>query len=433
MSYQGNNWGKGGKNYKKKAPICHHFNSARGCRAGNMCAYRHVLKPVHHGGAIVPRTPPRAPPRVPHHGFVTKAFSGMAIGGGKGGPQKMVTKSKRVKERITVNARGQAVKVKETVIVKQEVVAYNACAGQTRIKGTHARDKFGNAKGGRFDLARDGAFTGKKVAVVQLYTGEGFDFSLPLAALKEKGFEVLRWTAWPAADELKRALEGCCQCWVISGCTQTVTKAHVDVLRDFFKQGRGLYIWGDNDPYYADANVLTQALFGAKMSGNEMGCKCVTEKKAGAPGAGFVPHLITTGIEKLYEGETIATVEPNQPPKRLTPLVCGSAGNVVTAVWDGMGQRCVVDGGFTRLWCGWDTAGSARFVKNVAAWLANAERFGAKVRCFKCGKVGHYADKCHVKKAPKGKGRKGGGGRSVVCFKCGKAGHKADVCRSKRR
>ena len=85
-----------------------------------------------------------------------------------------------------------------------------------------------------------------------------------------------------------------------------------------------------------------------------------------------------------------------------------------------------------------EVAGRARFVKNVAAWLANAERFGAKVRCFKCGAVGHYADKCHVT-VPKGKGRKGGGkgggkgGRVTCCYKCGKAGHKADVCRSKGR
>ena len=39
----------------------------------------------------------------------------------------------------------------------------------------------------------------------------------------------------------------------------------------------------------------------------------------------------------------------------------------------------VIDGGFTRLAVNWDDAGTARFVKNAAAWLVNAERFREKV------------------------------------------------------
>lgn len=39
----------------------------------------------------------------------------------------------------------------------------------------------------------------------------------------------------------------------------------------------------------------------------------------------------------------------------------------------------MIDGGFTRLAVSWDDAGTARFVKNAAAWLVNAERFKEKV------------------------------------------------------
>ena len=42
-------------------------------------------------------------------------------------------------------------------------------------------------------FARDGAFEGQTVAVLHFYTQEGFDFSLPKRALKEKGFSVYRW------------------------------------------------------------------------------------------------------------------------------------------------------------------------------------------------------------------------------------------------
>ncbi|MGZ3442302.1 MAG: hypothetical protein ACXVDD_22435, partial [Polyangia bacterium] len=58
-------------------------------------------------------------------------------------------------------------------------------------------DKWGNAQGNQNDLATDGAFEGQTVAVLQLFTGEGFDFSLPRAALKEKGFSVFRWQNQP--------------------------------------------------------------------------------------------------------------------------------------------------------------------------------------------------------------------------------------------
>ena len=46
------------------------------------------------------------------------------------------------------------------------------------------------------------------------------------------------------------------------------------------------------------------------------------------------------------------------------------------AFYDKDGKRALVDGGFTRLWCNWDSAGTDRYIVNAAAWLANIERFG---------------------------------------------------------
>jgi len=52
----------------------------------------------------------------------------------------------------------------------------------------------------------------------------------------------------------------------------------------------------------------------------------------------------------------------------------GSAGNLVTACYDQNGKRAIIDGGSTRMDPDfWDTAGTARFIKNAAAWLANVE------------------------------------------------------------
>jgi hypothetical protein len=66
---------------------------------------------------------------------------------------------------------------------------YNEVAGQTRISGAQ-KDNFGNAVGNTYDLAKDGAFKGSKIAVLHLYTFGGFDFRYPEAALKIKGFDI---------------------------------------------------------------------------------------------------------------------------------------------------------------------------------------------------------------------------------------------------
>lgn len=256
---------------------------------------------------------------------------------------------------------------------------YNKVAGQSVITGVD-QDRHGNAQGSQFDLAVDGGFAGSTVAVLHLYTA-GFDFSLPAAALKQKGFSVIKWSdVPPSPSDLSEALEKCCQLWIISDCTPKLTPAHLQVIATFFNAGHGVYIWGDNDPYYADANQVAKMLFGATMAGNTEGGKTVGIQKPSKK-RGLVPnHLITTGLERLYEGITIATVSGDAG--QLDPLVYGSAGNLVVAVYEKDGKRAIIDGGFTRLYVSWDESGTARYVKNAAAWLANVERLSAAVPSF---------------------------------------------------
>jgi hypothetical protein len=239
------------------------------------------------------------------------------------------------------------------------------------------RDNYGNAAGSQFDLAVDGAFEGQTIVVLHLYTGEGFDFSLPKAALAEKGFSVYRFMNQPPhPDTLKAALDKACQFWLISNSSQMLTSAHVDVIRDFFNSGKGVYIWGDNEPYYGDANYLSRQLIDVGMTGNIIGDQTVGVKRDENQSGILVGHLLTTGLENIYEGITIATIDPNES---LTPLIWGSAGNIVASVYEKEGRRLILDGGFTRLYVKWDTAGTGRYVKNAAAWLVNYERFGDTV------------------------------------------------------
>ena len=60
-------------------------------------------------------------------------------------------------------------------------------AGLNKISGAKT-DKDGNALGEEFDLGLSGAFSNLRIVVLQQYT---FSFDRPLAALRDKGFEVL--------------------------------------------------------------------------------------------------------------------------------------------------------------------------------------------------------------------------------------------------
>lgn len=236
------------------------------------------------------------------------------------------------------------------------------------------KDTYGNVKGSEYDLAVDGAFEGQTIVVLHLYTGEGFDFSLPKEALKQKGFSVYRYLNNPPdAKELKKSLDKACQLWVISDSYRKMDENHFKVIKEFFDEGHGVYIWGDNDPYYADANALADYLFDGGMTGNTWGDQTVGLQEDMEKSGLKRSHLITTGLENIYEGITIATIQEN---KNLEPILYGSANNVVAAVYEKDGKRAILDGGFTRLYVKWETAGTDRYVKNAAAWLVNVERFG---------------------------------------------------------
>lgn len=268
--------------------------------------------------------------------------------------------------------------VTESVAVEQ----LDELSGEKRIvyeeRAVSDKDNYGNATGNQYDLAIDGAFEGQTIVVLHLYTGENFDFEKPKAALKEKGFSVYRYmNQAPSPKELEEALSKACQLWVISTTTQMLNDEHAEIIKRFFYSGKGVYLWGDNDPYHADANFLAEKLIGVSMSGNYMGSKNVSFKSDSTVSGMQADHLITTGLEYVYEGITIAKIQ--DPNEKMKPLIWSTDGNVVTAIYEDQGQRLIIDGGFTRLYCNWETAGTGRYVKNAAAWLVNYERFGELV------------------------------------------------------
>ncbi len=243
------------------------------------------------------------------------------------------------------------------------------------IKKLAQSDAHGNADGNQFDLATDGAFEGNTIAVLNLC---GISLSSPKSSLAEKGFSMFEWKgAAPEPVVLREELKKSCQLWVISDGRAKLTSEHVDVIEEYFNSGKGLYIWGDNDPYYVDANTITMRLFNTTMGGDTYADQVVGISGESEGRTGIVDgHLISTGVVNMYEGITIATVKATQ---ELSPLIYNSQNDLVAAVYEKDGKRCIIDGGFTRLYHKWDSAGTNRYVKNAAAWLVNYERFGDEV------------------------------------------------------
>lgn len=257
---------------------------------------------------------------------------------------------------------------------------YTIWAGKNEIK--HApRDKYGNPNGSDYDLLREGSMEGYRILLLNLCE-DGLSYSLGSAdsgvikALSAKGFEVDYQNLVP--DDFERRLDKACQLWIVSGrgSRQNFTPRHIQSIKNFYNQGKGLYLWADNDPFYADVNPIIKELFSSSMSGNYIGDKVVGVQSHAYDKGIIKGHLISTGIVNFYEGITISNVAMNQ---YLTPLVYSSDGKVVTAYVDTDGKRALIDGGFTRLYYKWDSAGTDRYVVNAAGWLGNFERFGWKI------------------------------------------------------
>jgi len=254
---------------------------------------------------------------------------------------------------------------------------YSQYAGQSIISGAKT-DRYGNPQGSQYDLAKDGAFKGYKIVVVDLSRMNFKNQTSPIAALGRKGFSVIVFDGYsqgrfPYAD-VKELLNERSQLWIISGEKCLMNQNDYTLVYEHLNRGGGVYIWSDNYPLYADANVMLSYLFNTQMSGEYMADHVLTiQNTPQSPGI-IKNHYITTGIQNFYEGVTISNVKMN---KGLRPLVYSSDGLIVTAYYDTCGKKCLVDGGWTRLYNDlFVKAGTDRFVVNCAAWLANIERFG---------------------------------------------------------
>ena len=134
-------------------------------------------------------------------------------------------------------------------------------------------------------------------------------------------------------------------------------------------------LWEDNDSKPGTHTTETlQKLFGMTVEGNDKGCESMRSATDCSNKCTFSKsHPIMTGVNKLYEGHTICRPSPTKVPFPLEVLATSSAGhpNIMYVDEISSSGRVIIDCGFTKL-CEhyWDTAGTARYVKNATCWLS---------------------------------------------------------------
>ncbi len=174
----------------------------------------------------------------------------------------------------------------------------------------------------------------RTVTVIQLYTGEGFDFHLPKAALRRKGLVGLslhqRAPARPRSSPPR--FKKSCQLWIISGTDRQPTDAHIKVIKDYFDSGaRRLHLGRQRALLRRRQPRRRQgALLGAEMLGNLPGAQ-----NQWAPAQGRAQrHLaesqaLDRASSICSKAVTIATIQPNQTLQPLRLWLGGKPGHRV--------------------------------------------------------------------------------------------------------
>jgi len=167
--------------------------------------------------------------------------------------------------------------------------------------------------------------------------------------------------------------------WIVSD-KEDPSAEFVDAVIKFHESGHGIALWADNFPWVSTVNpILAKIEPTAKLLGNTPG-KNNLNPGDGAQKGQFAKHLLTSGIQSLFEGVTLSYLDSaNSNLGSLSLLATSSDGFPCMLYSDydtGLSAdkgRLVIDCGFTKLYKNWDTAGTGRYVRNVCVWLLGLE------------------------------------------------------------
>lgn len=238
-------------------------------------------------------------------------------------------------------------------------------------------DEFGNPAGKAYDL---GSFDDQRLKGEKILFCIACGFYLEPArrlvvkAVAERNLQM-EIVSCDNFDQVLKKLERnkYTQLWYLSGDVVYLEPWQIQAIKKFNEEGNGLLLWADNEPLYADANLLAKTIVGTTFSGNKMADQILKPGPKLKPGA-FIEHSLTTGLNSLYEGDTICTVAP---APGVTILAQSHDGQNCMACFEQGRQRVVLDTGFTKIYDEsrfYKTPGTARYLSNIAFWLARGIR-----------------------------------------------------------
>jgi len=161
--------------------------------------------------------------------------------------------------------------------------------------------------------------------------------------------------------------------WIISGGKDNnslLTDVHVRQIADFHRFGGGLALWGDNAPFYYEANLIMAELGYGAMMGNYLGSQIVgPQRGVGEPGFNE-RHPILHGIDQLFEGITVAGLPEDLLSRGWIELMRATDRRLLTAFLPPKGKHgpCVLHGAFTQLFYNLTAAGQEPFVLNLGTY-----------------------------------------------------------------
>ncbi|KAF2070121.1 hypothetical protein CYY_008561 [Polysphondylium violaceum] len=227
-------------------------------------------------------------------------------------------------------------------------------------------DQYSNPVGNNFDLGLEGAFSDFTILIGMFYT-----FNLKCEdSLKSKGFNIIVVkTQKEFIDQLSKADVA----MIIPNKNGDITTSEADFLsavKNYHEAGKGLFLWAENEPFFAQTNWVLNSLFDSKVVGSDPGQKNLSLGK-GSETQKFASHLITSGIVTLFEGRTVSYFE--KVPEKLEVIATSSGNNPIIACSLATQEkncgRVIVDTGFTKLLDEFFNAGIERYVKNACVWL----------------------------------------------------------------
>ncbi|CAF1687034.1 unnamed protein product, partial [Adineta ricciae] len=268
-----------------------------------------------------------------------------------------------------------------TATISAPLQAYNDVKGKSDITDALAYDCHWNPIGREYDLGRDGAFMGFSILIGQLYIGiPDTQMQNSIDALKVKGFHVKHVKT--EDDCIKELDSNQYQvAWIISN-SDITNRNIIPSMTTFHSNGGAIFLFADNTPYVSHANEFLGKKFGVTVEGDYHGATTLTYAENGHQQKGhFGQHEIFTGVKNLYEGVTIChpVYSTEESRKTFVPIATASDGNTCIAVYDPPASstssegRICLDCGFTKLYCNWDAAGTARYIVNASCWLLRIE------------------------------------------------------------